>query len=587
MAERNYKASDIVGLSPSVEATRSDQLFVLNGRNYVFDSRGPRSVFGNRCLLPQPLGAPAHTQGFRLKLEEVDRCFTFTSDSILEWDEVKGGWSVLYVISETEQAPSRWTWGYLNGYLYVCHPRTGILVYNLDTGIFARHADIGIGTPDDALYVTVDNGLLVVVTPIVMAWSNPSNGLDFTPQLGGAGFQVISDRVSGFPVMVSSYNRGCLTWTTGGVMRSEFTGDASVYRHRAMQTEYRPVNSFCTAKLDDSTILILDERGIFQSRGEAPTPLTPLFNEFLAQYLQENNLKVGSNVRLEWDELQRRLYLSVSLSVADPLYEDCFVLYPNLDKWGQFNEPHYGIIPLIIQSTQRADDYYGFVDSTGRVRYWADIGSREKNPEESVSNKSRNLYYPLMEKPISQIETEVGTVMPSFAITNTVPTISLTQRAAYYEFDGTTPATVERIGLDANILLGYLRVIDDVSHDQLGEVTNLMIRSLSKDNTFVGSEFNITPASGLNLNRSESPVNFLLEDENYVNHGLSVIGTIDGKTLFDIATPSLVSYSQGVRHYSCSVLGVWHMIKMTADNVGESFHPVTFELVAVSAGRLG
>src|SRR3546814_2497038 len=82
-------------------------------------------------------------------------------------------------------------------------------------------------------------------------------------------------------------------------MRSEFTGDQETYRHRDINTEYRPVNSFCVLQTDKNTSMILDERGIYRSQGEAPEPATPLFNEFLKDYIQKNRLKLDQNLRSE------------------------------------------------------------------------------------------------------------------------------------------------------------------------------------------------------------------------------------------------------------------------------------------------
>jgi hypothetical protein len=590
MSEQNFKASDIKGLTPSVEPTRSDELFALHGRNYIFDTRGPKSVFGNRYLLPQALGKPEHSQGLRLKLRGGDRCFIFTSDSILEWDEELGGWKVIYITPDTSVAPNRWTWGYLNNLLFFCHPRTGILVYVIDTGVCQPHSDVGIGTPEEALSIVINNGFLCVATPILFAWSAPSNGLDFNPTIGGAGFQLISDRVSGFPIAVTSYTRGCLTWTTGGVMRSEFSGDPAVFRHRALQTEYRPINSFCTCKIDDDTVVILDERGLFQSKGEAPTPLTPMFNEFLQDYLQDNDINKGTNVRVEWDELKRRMYVSTSLTESNALFENCFVLYPNLDKWGQFNEPHYGILPLLVKDSQRADDFYGFIDSDGRARYWRHIGSREVRPEDSVLARRANLMYPPMQKPFSFEEGEEGPILSSSAVANTFADVEVDGPAGFYEWDGdsATPLAAERTGLDAVLVFGLLRAMGQQSADQLAEVTSVMIRNPSESNTTVGTGFNITPAApeSLNLKQTTNPISERFIGESYVNHKLRIIGTIDAETVFTQEEPKLTGFVKGARYYSCSVTGLWHIMELRADEIGEAFYPVTFELTAVPAGRL-
>src|SRR3546814_12040274 len=45
-----------------------------------------------------------------------------------------GGWKIIALIPQIIE-PYRWTAGYLNGVIYFCHPRTGILELDLDTGV--------------------------------------------------------------------------------------------------------------------------------------------------------------------------------------------------------------------------------------------------------------------------------------------------------------------------------------------------------------------------------------------------------------------------------------------------------------------
>jgi hypothetical protein len=71
-----------------------------------------------------------------------------------------------------------------------------------------------------------------------------------------------------------------------------------------------------------------------------------------------------------------------------------------------------------------------------------------------------------------------------------------------------------------------------------------------------------------------------------VNHKLKVIGTLDAATEFMHADPVLVGFSRAARHYSCSCVGMWHIIELTANEIGEAFHVRTLEFTATSAGRL-
>lgn len=589
MSLGKFAVTDINGLTPAIDPTVSEKIFALNGRNYVFDSRGPRSAFGNRFLLPQQRSKPQAIQGIRLKQRTGDRCFTLDGDGIWEWREDLGGYQSIYATPDTTLNPYRWTSGYLSGYFFACHPRVGILALDLNSGVCQPLSQIGVAVPEDVLAIVVDNGRLIVIGTAFFSWSAPSNGLDFTPTLGGGGFQLISDRVPGSPIMVTSYTKGCLTWTTGGVLRSEFTGDAAVYRHRALNTEYRPVNSFCTCKVDNDTVVILDERGLFQSKGDSPVAYAPLFNEFLIEYIQQNNLRVGENLRLEWDELQRLLFVSASLSYADPIFESCFVLYPALDKWGQFSERHYGIFPLLISEGERADDYYGFADDSGRVRYWQNTGSREQEIHLSLSLRNGNLHQPVLQHPPHQNDGETGVVLSSTSKLSGIPKSPILRPAGYYLAGVTTPMTPELVGLNAKLQFGLMRPTGQTAADETSEISGVIVRSvLSGDQNKLTLDFN-TVAPGTvdeDYNLGVGGEDYGIENSNYVNHKLTLIGTLDGITAFNTVVPDLEGFVKGARYYSCSCVGVWHIAEIAALDVGESFHLKTFEFTASSAGRL-
>jgi hypothetical protein len=575
-----YSPDDFQGLTPALDARKSDKLFALDGRNYVFDAFGPRSAFGNRYLTPYPLGSPSWTQGMRLRLRTGDHVFCFTSDAILEWSEPLGGWRVLYFFSsDLSQHPYRWTGDYLNGIMFFCHPAVGILAYLVDTD-FCEPLE-GPGVPSQPIALCVNNGRVCVIDEKAFSWSAPGDGTLWVPQLGGAGFQEINARVSGYPIMVNSYGRGTLTWTTGGVMRSEFTADSSVFRHRQLVTEFRPINSFSPFRLDNDTIVFLDERGFFKTQGETPQPLTPIFNEFLIDYLQRNNLKVGDNCRVEFDDLQRRVYLSVSQSFTNPLYEKAFVLYTSLDKWGTFDEEHYGILPLLITESTRADDYFGFVDSTGRVRYWHGGATREILPTDSHLNSR----YPLIEKPAVAELSGDSIILSSSMEINSFDTSAYTQRAGFYGASGLSPTTANVTGLDSAVQLGYIRAVDNDSYDRLCEISTIYLGSVFNSPFTAESELALTPPVSIDGDTGGEDIG--LEDVLYPNHGIRIIPTIDGRRPWvDPVIPELVSFERASREYSCSAVGLFHIFELNALNVGEAFHVRTLELTVTDAGKI-
>jgi hypothetical protein len=574
-----YQADDFQGLTPAIDARKSGKLFALDGRNYVFDSFGPRSAFGNRYITPYPLTDPSWTQGMRLRLRSGDHVFVFTSDAILEWSEPLGGWRVLYYFSASLGLhPYRWTGDYLNGIMFFCHPAAGILAYIIDQDICEPLE--GPGVPENPIALCQNNGRICVIDEKLFSWSAPGDGTLWIPQLGGAGFQAINARVSGYPVMVNSYGRGTFTWTTGGVMRSEFTADSSVFRHRQLVTEYRPINSFSPFRLDNDTIVFLDERGFFKTQGETPVPLTPAFNEFLIDYLQRNNLKIGDNCRVEFDDLQRRIYVSVSQSFTNPLYEKAFVLYSSIDKWGTFDEEHYGILPLLITESTRADDYFGFVDSSGRVRYWHGGASREILPVDTHYNSR----YPLIQSPAVQSLSGESIILGSTLELNTLDTSAYTQRAGYYGSGGLSPSTANITGLDSVCQLGYIRAGSEESYDRLCEISAIYIGSVYNAPFTADSELDTNPPTSIDGDTSGEDIG--LEDVLYPNHGIRIIPTIDGRRPWaDTVVPDLVTFDRASREYSCSAVGLFHIFELSAIATGEAYHIRVLEMNVLDAGK--
>lgn len=588
MGEQRYAVRDIKGFTPGIDAAQSEEQFALGGRNYMFDSRGVKSPFGNRFLTPIQFDKPQHVHGVRLRLRGGDRAFVFAAHGILEWSESLGGWATIYSTPDTTLAPYRWTFEYLAGNLYFAHPRVGCLVLNLDTGICAPHTEVGTGTPDQVIAVGQNNGRLILLTSTLFSWSAPSNGLNFTPGFGGAGAQVLAERVAGDPILLTSYSRGVLTWTSGGVMRSEFTGDTMVYRHRQLSTEYRPINSFCSVRIDEDTSIILDERGLFQSRGESVTPYAPLFNEFLIDWIQQRDYNIGQNVRLEWDDLRRWLFVSYSDSYADPLYERAFIYYPPLEKWGEFNESHYGILPYKIVGSERADDYFGFIDSAGRPRYWLGTGSREKSVESTPEFKLANLYQPAIQKPSQYAVDEEGTYLGSAAKVRTFSAEGIDKPSGYYANGSVSPLVTQVTGLDSLFRFGYIRLYGDSAADQLTDINSVIVRSVkSGESDVLKLDFNLNPPGVVDtdFNAGSGQYDLGVDPLNYINHTLRLVGTLDGETEFMVDSPVLADFQQASRMYASHVSGLWIIVEIGAESVGEAYHIRTFEITATSGGR--
>jgi hypothetical protein len=79
---------------------------------------------------------------------------------------------------------------------------------------------------------------------------------------------------------------------------------------------------------------------------------------------------------------------------------------------------------------------------------------------------------------------------------------------------------------------------------------------------------------------------FGIEDVTYVNHGLRVIGTNDGVSTWQETNPIMYRYDRAVREFAGSCIGIWHIIELSAVEIGEAFHVRFLELTAIDGGRL-
>jgi hypothetical protein len=602
---QKFDAKEIKGYSPAVDIKDDDQAqYVISGTNYNWDSRGPKSGYGDRLLEPNGLGVCPFFQGHRLKVLGQKFTIYITNQAIWLWNEQQGTYSLAYVLDDTVQdQPYRWTFGYLDSKVYMCHPKPGILVLDLDTQLVMQHSQLSNVAVLNAMAIAVNNGRLCVMTDTQFVWSNAADGLDFAPQLGGAGFQVIAERVPGVSIMMTSYASGCLIWTQGGVLNCGFTADQTVFRFRTMSTDIRPANSFCVITIDNDITIILDERGLFQFSGNvlyqstnsAPTPYDPVMNEYLIEYIRDNALAVSitmNRLRLEWDDMERQLFVSICGQTVEGGYTEALVYYTSLQKWSQFSEFHYGVAPVDINYGTRIGSYTGYADFTGRVRFWTGGTSREADPD-SNGQSLLNLYTVPTNIAVQYDKLLTGRIMstsiaaygfsPAAIVNASAVAIG---RTGFYLSGASTPAPKVKEALNSTIQIGTFRPAGPTSVDEMSEVLNVLIRSLETvDDTILNEDFELE-IGGEDLETETGSEDYGTGVPESVGMGLNVIGTLDGSNSYMTQAPYLVDLVQGAKYYSCSVNGVWHILEVTALELGESFHIVGGEITAASSGRL-
>jgi hypothetical protein len=250
----------------------------------------------------------------------------------------------------------KWTAAFLGAKPYACSYNAGVFEVNLtpDPPVYTRLTSGTVpGFPADAtpvIAIEETNGRMMYLTESTFYWSAANAPKNLVPALGGAGFQVIAERIGGTPFAVTSVSAGAIIWTTAGALVAEFIGGDSVFRFWQLSTQALPISAFAITRMPDDDYVILTRLGLFMFNNlSQPQPIAPLFNEFLREYLRNKPNELG---HVWYSITDNRLYLSMRTSKT--AFVETFALDVMLDRWGVFSEPHMGFFDYGVSRGQLA-----------------------------------------------------------------------------------------------------------------------------------------------------------------------------------------------------------------------------------------
>lgn len=372
---------------PSIDPRGSNNVYALSGKNYYFDAKGPKSGFGSRLVAGLSSIEDEGPGAVCQHIEIGNNVYIFTSRGGYVLTEA-GTWSQILDLSArfpdvSSADDKKWTTAFLTSGTYFCHPVFGFYKKTQHHGVITlvpRSQDDIPGLPYKPVAICETNGRLVVLGLKYCTWSGPSSAEDFTPTLGGAGQQLISDKVPGNAMSVAGFQNGFLMWTDKGCVAAEFTGGDSVWRWTRSTTKQLPIGAHAIVEFPDGTQTICTNQGLFSiANGGEPQKITPLFSEFLRFRLEH---EPGLHVRLSHFRDEDLLF--VEIRDWTDKYVHTYVLTLSLDKWGEFNERHHGIVKY---KTGRGA--IGYVDWAGVVHKFVETFNREYAPHKFKGLDSR------------------------------------------------------------------------------------------------------------------------------------------------------------------------------------------------------
>jgi hypothetical protein len=356
MPYTNVAIDGLESYQPAIDYRRSGRVGVIAGANFAWDASGVYSAYANRLVSTNAsLGlSPNLVQSLDLETDihvaVNGKIWKFNPSSagspVGTWANIQN--LAALVDANIENIPydfRKWTSAYLGGNRYACAYNYGVYrVTNLTapTPTYTRLTSGTIpGFPVDAtpvIAIAETNGRMVYLTATTVYWSAPNAPENLVPALGGAGFQVLAERIAGTPITITPTSGGAIIWTNTGGLVMEFIGGDLVFRFWQLSTKTLPLSAFAITRMPNDDYAILTRLGLYLFNNlSQPSGITPLFNEFMRENLRNKPTAFG---HLWYSITDNRLYVGIHYALA--AFTETYALDIAIDRWGVFNETHIG-----------------------------------------------------------------------------------------------------------------------------------------------------------------------------------------------------------------------------------------------------
>jgi hypothetical protein len=384
MATTNVEIAGIESYQPAIDYRKTGRIGILRGRNFAWDASGVHAAFASRLVSGSfSIGqSPDFGQSIYLDAaihvamgNDIWRLVQSSEGSPI------GTWQKITTLTprqnplEVDYNRLRWSSAYLGFNRYAAAWNYGVFRVNLGANppTYTKILDSGLGAEGEyVMAIAETNGRMLYLTDTTVYWSAAAEPENLTPSLGGAGFQVLGERISGQPYAITPMSLGAVIWTSEGALVMEFIGGDAVFRFYQLNTNALPISAFAITRLPDDDYVMLTRLGLFMfNNASQPEPITPLFNEFLREYLRGRPNERG---HLWYSITDNRLYVSMRESVTT--FSETLCLDIMLDRWGIFSDRHLGFIDYGVSRGQLA-----YLDPQGIASYLLSIIDQRKDRE--------------------------------------------------------------------------------------------------------------------------------------------------------------------------------------------------------------
>lgn len=572
-------AGQVKGLVPGLNPQQVQEPFVIEGSNFIVDAEGPKAFFGGNIYTYKRLFFGEYAQTFKIG----GVYYVAADDGIYLFDAAE---ECFYPVFVTEVASEIYPWSMARvggAYYFARKGLTYILEYIVSTSTWTS---ITTDVPPNPHAVTESNGRLICVGEDVVAWSEISNGANFTTDVDlGIGAQSLAIIGFGDVLGVFSIDDGYITLTSSGILKSKFIDGINPYFHTEISRTELPLSAFTITRLTKSILAFLSVSGFYTLSSKGLEVWQPLMGSYLTQTrFPISAYETPGIYNLTFVSETQVLFLSIAENDNPLKFTIAYALYVPRDEWGVYNREHanFGITHSAFFSTQRpvmvafASDNY--------IYELNDLPNFETKP---VFPETTFLHG----DPSPQPRSEIGVnVFCSGLNLYTNDVSSIINPGPYDDFTlDFLPRVFE--GLSSEIIVGLLRVSDQLYHDTLNYFTELFLAS---EDSGAAQEFVDWLLIGDGV--SDEDWNALADANEDWGFGVVAVvdytaefeGTLDGLSVFEDQTEELTSYviENSIRVYKPYISGIYGRVKLTATIAGESFHLKYLSATGNIGGRL-
>lgn len=374
------------------------KIFILRGRNFDWDLRGPKSGYGNRRisrntvhvgeLVSQPKIFRVKERTLLFAAGKVYRlasdCADFEIEYEFPWRECGG--------HDEQHYP--WSMAYVGQYYLFSHPYAGVIYYDELREVWGNHPLEGPCISSCIYGITAAKNRLIILTRDTVVYSEYDKPFSLLcSAYTGAGIQSLDEISKGIPYGVYPTRDGFVAYTSRGILSGRElqtsilqSGDpgqmlygTNLLPQPAFNVDWHadeivPIGPNAIAQIAGFEQIILTKRGFFRidgrrALGELADQYSweSLIGMYLAeQELRDNrsaDLKDIASIRLEYDWQWGKLFISMR-DTHDRPYTRALVYQFDFAKWGSFDLTHWCIGPTHFDRVE-----YNKRKSTGFISY--------------------------------------------------------------------------------------------------------------------------------------------------------------------------------------------------------------------------